>query len=407
MLSVSADTTGRIYQLGNWNYTWNEHNNLTGAQLAGNAATQFYYDPNNGLVAQQTGSDLTTWLRDAQNKALVTTTDATINHIWFNGKTVAKAHSHSDNNYIEYIFSDLTHNPVLATDENGDDLWRKNYDPYGNEGQTSGDHTSLTFHQNDAIADAGLVYIGARWYSPELRRFISPDPVGVPDSGTVGVNRFHYGLDNPVSYFDPDGNNAVTLVGGLMTETYHWATGNGFDSSMLAGALKDGYDGEGAGFAKSAADDALTFVPLGAVAGAAGKAVRVARGAKVAKVTKSPASRLADKAQGLPSSQRPNTVAVIKHKDGTVTVGRNQGGYQNPTVQNALDNAPANCFAGQCAEINALSRALNKGKSLDGATISVSNVRGAGSTSGIHGTPKAPCTTCSSVLDQLEVKYTQ
>ncbi|MEJ2046408.1 MAG: HNH endonuclease, partial [Reinekea sp.] len=44
-----------------------------------------------------------------------------------------------------------------------------------------------------------------RWYSPELRRFISPDPVGVPDSGTVGVNRFHYGLDNPVSYFDPDG----------------------------------------------------------------------------------------------------------------------------------------------------------------------------------------------------------
>ncbi|MEJ2065929.1 MAG: hypothetical protein P8X74_22060, partial [Reinekea sp.] len=68
--------------------------------------------------------------------------------------------------------------------------------------------------------------------------------------------------------------------GGLMTETYHWATGNGFDGSMLAGALKDGYDGEGAGFAKSVADDALT---LGAVVGAAGKAVRLVRGAKVAK----------------------------------------------------------------------------------------------------------------------------
>jgi cytidine deaminase len=124
-------------------------------------------------------------------------------------------------------------------------------------------------------------------------------------------------------------------------------------------------------------------------------------------VPNSPASRLADKAQGLSSAQRPNTVAVIKHKDGTVTVGRNQGGNQNSTVQNALDNAPANCFAGQCAEINALSRALNKGRSLDGATISVSNVRGAGSTSGVHGTPKTPCTTCSSVLDQLGVKYTQ
>jgi hypothetical protein len=52
---------------------------------------------------------------------------------------------------------------------------------------------------------------------------------------------------------------------------------------MLAGALKDGYDGEGAGFAKSVADDALTFLPLGTVVGAAGKAVRLARGAKVTK----------------------------------------------------------------------------------------------------------------------------
>ena len=96
-------------------------------------------------------------------------------------------------------------------------------------------------------------------------------------------------------------------------------------------------------------------------------------------------------------------MAVIKHEDGAVTVGRNQGGVQNSSVQNALDNAPANCFADQCAEINALSRALNKGRSLDGATISISNVRGPASSSGIHGTSKAPCTTCASVLDQLNV----
>ncbi|MCP3869277.1 MAG: hypothetical protein GY703_14475 [Gammaproteobacteria bacterium] len=113
---------------------------------------------------------------------------------------------------------------------------------------------------------------------------------------------------------------------------------------------------------------------------------------------------MADKVQGLPSSQRPNTVAVIKHKDGAITVGRNQGGVTNPTVQGALSRAPQNCFGGQCAEINALSRALNKGRSLDGAEISISNVRGAGSASGIHGTPKTPCATCSSVIDQLGVK---
>lgn len=113
---------------------------------------------------------------------------------------------------------------------------------------------------------------------------------------------------------------------------------------------------------------------------------------------------MADRAQGLPSAQRPNTVAVIKHKNGTYTVGRNQGGVQNATVQDALNKAPQNNFGGQCAEINAVSRALNKGRSLEGAEISISNVRGPNSSTGIHGTPKAPCETCVSVLDQLNIK---
>jgi RHS repeat-associated protein len=117
------------------------------------------------------------------------------------------------------------------------------------------------------------------------------------------------------------------------------------------------------------------------------------------------AQRLADKVQGFPGSMRPNTVAVIKHKNGMITIGRNRGGVHNSAVQNALQKAPKNCFGGQCAEINALSRALDKGRNLDGAKISISNVRGQASSSGIHGTPKAPCNTCSSVLDQYKVKW--
>jgi len=37
------------------------------------------------------------------------------------------------------------------------------------------------------------------------------------------------------------------------------------------------------------------------------------------------AGSLANSAQNLPASSRPNTVAVIRHKDGTITAGRNQG----------------------------------------------------------------------------------
>jgi hypothetical protein len=145
------------------------------------------------------------------------------------------------------------------------------------------------------------------------------------------------------------------------------------------------------------------MVPFVGNAAGAAKLIRTANNV----IRRSGAQKLADKVQNLSAAQRPNTVAVIKHKDGTITVGRNQGGVENSTVNDALNRAPQNCFAGQCAEVNAISRALNKGRSLDGAQISISNVRGSASMTKVHGTPKAPCTTCSNVLDQFGIKLNQ
>lgn len=66
-----------------------------------------------------------------------------------------------------------------------------------------------------------------------------------------------------------------------------------------------------------------------------------------------------------------------------------------------LDKAPKNCFAGQCSEINALARAMNKERSLDGAETATVHVRGSSSESGLHGAVKEACSVCAHVLDQL------
>ena len=51
----------------------------------------------------------------------------------------------------------------------------------------------------------GLYYYGARWYDPELRRFIQPDTI-VPQPGNPqSLNRYSYCLNNPVRYTDPSG----------------------------------------------------------------------------------------------------------------------------------------------------------------------------------------------------------
>ena len=98
------------------------------------------------------------------------------------------------------------------------------------------------------------------------------------------------------------------------------------------------------------------------------------------------------------SNERPNTVAAIETKDGTVYYGRNSGGVVNKDVEKSLDKVGRNAFNGQCAEINAIATAKNAEANLEGAEISIANVRGFNSVGGLHGTFKAPCDTCSSVI---------
>jgi RHS repeat-associated protein len=52
--------------------------------------------------------------------------------------------------------------------------------------------------------EVGLVYLNARYYSPQLGRFISPDPLTI--HGVAGdPNPYEYGYGNPISHADPSG----------------------------------------------------------------------------------------------------------------------------------------------------------------------------------------------------------
>jgi RHS repeat-associated protein len=62
----------------------------------------------------------------------------------------------------------------------------------------------------------GFYYMRARYYDPELGRFISEDPIGF---GGGDVNLYAYVASNPTMFFDPSGlwtlSFGVTISGGL------------------------------------------------------------------------------------------------------------------------------------------------------------------------------------------------
>ena len=64
----------------------------------------------------------------------------------------------------------------------------------------------------------GLYYYGARWYDPDLKRFIQPDTI-VPQPGNPqSLNRYSYCLNNPVKYTDPTGHTVFSDVGAYLLE---------------------------------------------------------------------------------------------------------------------------------------------------------------------------------------------
>ncbi|MCY4043699.1 MAG: hypothetical protein OXE99_01315, partial [Cellvibrionales bacterium] len=66
----------------------------------------------------------------------------------------------------------------------------------------------MSWHQAYKDTSLDLVFLGSRFYSPTLKRFIAPDTLLVD-------NRYRYGKSNPIYYFDPTGKNARDVNYGL------------------------------------------------------------------------------------------------------------------------------------------------------------------------------------------------
>jgi RHS repeat-associated protein len=70
-------------------------------------------------------------------------------------------------------------------------------------------------------AEVGLVYVGARYYSPQLGRFISPDPLTIHDLAG-DPNPYEYArLREPFRYVDPTGLDPIGYEGNP------WSGGSG------------------------------------------------------------------------------------------------------------------------------------------------------------------------------------
>jgi RHS repeat-associated protein len=80
-------------------------------------------------------------------------------------------------------------------------------------------YTGKPFDDDNGI---DIYYYGARYYDPELGRFLSCDPLA---SKYPGWSPYVYTLDNPIKFIDPNGEDAWEFIKGGGTGAFNFVTG--------------------------------------------------------------------------------------------------------------------------------------------------------------------------------------
>jgi RHS repeat-associated protein len=113
---------------------------------------------------------------------------------------------------VRYYQTDALGSIIALTDAAGTIRTQYTYDPYGNvtiTGEPSDNPFQYTGRENDGT---GLYYYRFRYYSPELQRFLSEDPIGFAGGD---VNLMNYVGADPVNYLDPLGLEADSPYGSI------------------------------------------------------------------------------------------------------------------------------------------------------------------------------------------------
>ncbi len=121
----------------------------------------------------------------------------------------------SDGDVVVYHYDDRG-STIAQSDQFGNVFKRYSYGPYGErvEKPTAEDSPFLFLGMFGVLTDEnGLCYMRFRHYSPTLRRFVGPDAFPGDEFNINSLNKFAYGLGNPLAFNDPEGEFVNILVG--------------------------------------------------------------------------------------------------------------------------------------------------------------------------------------------------
>jgi RHS repeat-associated protein len=255
---VGTDTT---------QYTWDFENRLTQVTLPDGTCVSYAYDALGRRIQRTTsaGAD-ERYVYDGQNVIQDLDSSSSVVTSYLNGPGVDN-HLRQTNSTtgVSYFLTDHLGSTSALTDGSGNVVEQISYDSFGNHLASS--QTRYTYTGRERDPDTGLMYHRARFYDPQLGRFINEDPIGL----NGGVNTYAYVLNSPTRFVDPSGLDIWDTLAGVAVQPYtdDWSLIG--ESAHASAGFGDGITGGFADMAMSQmhpgipAPSSFGWTPTGAI----------------------------------------------------------------------------------------------------------------------------------------------
>jgi len=214
---VLHDANGNLASMPGRACEYDFKNHLRRVTLADGTVVQFDYDYRGNRVRRRETRQGTTSETIYIGRLLEFRGGLHINFVVFERRRLAVRQGGA----TRWVHSDALGNANHFSDEAGTPIARIAYHPFGAERSRTGTALLRLFASHDIDDLTGLVYMGHRWYAPEIGRFITPDPLYLlqpekSEGDPAALHLYTYVANNPVNQVDPEGLSFWSVVGAIV-----------------------------------------------------------------------------------------------------------------------------------------------------------------------------------------------
>ena len=210
-LGVKTDILGRVTKVNGMNLVWGPSGRVEKA-FSQNIEIELAYDEAGSLITKRRNGKLTRGYVDdlvvsEEGISFPVVVSGIVVGIWHQGRFIEGLTDSRQS--IRYL----------------DKVGHLEMGPYGERSIQSDLLEIVDFAGKGSDPDLGLIRMGARYYSPELGRFISPDPLFLerPElcvESPISCNLYSYAKNNPLKYVDPTGNIPILAPLAILTAPF-------------------------------------------------------------------------------------------------------------------------------------------------------------------------------------------